>query len=182
MMSYKEHINRKLMLINDDEGFRMRFKSALEATGNISLVATSDAKNAVTLAKTICPDLILLDLFMPKLHNLPVSIDLSRDNQTRDIPIAYLSSLANAEEATKINREPGPLFVLSKCAADGELIECIEEIIQLSSKIIGKRNLCDIREGSLRLPTAIMRPADFITCLLRKLTCYLIEAMWLLCG
>ncbi len=148
MINYKEHMNRKLMLIDDDEGFRMRFKSALEAAGNIAVVATSDAKNAVSLAKTICPDLILLDLFMPKLHNLPVSIDLGRDSQTRDIPIAYLSPLANAEEATKINREPGSLYVLSKSAVGKELTECIEEIFRLNCEIIEKRNLCDVREGS----------------------------------
>ncbi len=148
MINSTVNMIRKLMLIDDDEGFRMRFKSALEAAGNIAVVATSDAKNAVTLAKTISPDLILLDLFMPKLHNLPVSIDLSRDNQTKDIPIAYLTSLANAEEATKINRKPGSLYVLSKSAVGKELIECIEEIFQLNCEIIEKRNLCDVREGS----------------------------------
>ena len=137
------------MLIDDDEGFRVRFKSVLEAVGNIAVVATADAENAVTLAKTICPDLILLDLLMPKLYELAVADDLSSDNQTRDIPIAFVTSLVNADEATKINRKPGSLYVLSKSAVGEELIECIEEILQVNCKIIKKRNRYGFQEGRL---------------------------------
>ncbi|MBF0507153.1 MAG: response regulator [Nitrospirae bacterium] len=121
---------RKLMLIDDDAGFRALVKSNLEATGEFQVVATADAENAVTLAKIVSPDLIFLDMVMPGMDGLTAADNLMLDSYTKDIPVAFLTSLDIAPDALRMNGKFSDLHIISKSAGTGELIESAEKILQ----------------------------------------------------
>lgn len=129
---------RKLILIDDDEGFRVLLKSNLEATGKFQVVATADAENAVTLAKIVCPDLILLDVVMPGIDGLTTADNLMRDSYTKDVPIAFLTSLEIASDDRRMNGKLSDLYVIPKSVGTGELIASVEKILQESKTL---RNL-----------------------------------------
>ena len=121
---------KKMMLIDDDRGSRALLKSNLESMGEFEVVATADAENAVILAKIVSPDLILLDLVMPGMDGLSVAENLMRDSYTKDIPVAFLTSLDIASDARRMNGKLGDLYIISKSVSTGELIESVEKILQ----------------------------------------------------
>ena len=121
---------RKLILVDDDEGFRTLLKSSLDATGEFEVVATGDAENVVTLAKIVSPDLILLDMVMTGMDGLAAADNLMRDSYTKDIPLAFLTSMDIASDARRMNGKLGDLYIISKSAGTREMIETIEKILQ----------------------------------------------------
>ena len=77
------------------------------------------------LAKSIKPDLILLDLILPKIHGFDVLKELKEDEKTKEIPIIVLTNLERVEDVEKA-LELGATTYLVK--ADYTLEEVIEKI------------------------------------------------------
>src|SRR5262249_61783437 len=64
-----------------------------------------DGEEGLRLAKAETPDLVLLDLLMPKLNGLEVLRALRADERTRDVPVLILSnssSAAGVDEVTAL--------------------------------------------------------------------------------
>lgn len=91
----------KTVLIADDE-FEMHVfvQAVLEPDGHQILTA-SDGAAALKTARAEHPDLVILDVQMPKKSGFDVFEELRRDEATRSIPIIML---------TGINQRPGPKF------------------------------------------------------------------------
>lgn len=62
------------------------------------LVTASDGTSGLDLARTLHPDLVLLDMHLPDMHGTEVLHKLKSDEGTRDIPVVALSAAAVAED------------------------------------------------------------------------------------
>ena len=94
------------MLIVDDEVDiveTIKFNLELE---NIECVEAYDGEEALSKAKKENPDLILLDVMLPKIHGYKVSRLLKFDERYRSIPIIMLTARAQ-EEDIKLGGETG---------------------------------------------------------------------------
>ena len=87
----------KILMIEDDDAIRDLTQIALMAAGFENVVPAVDGKQGLALAKKELPDLILLDLMLPKLDGLSVCRALREDEATRKIPIIMLT--AKSEES-----------------------------------------------------------------------------------
>lgn len=87
----------KILMIEDDDAIRDLTQIALTAAGFENVVPAVDGKQGLALAKKELPDLILLDLMLPKLDGLSVCRALREDEATRKIPIIMLT--AKSEES-----------------------------------------------------------------------------------
>ena len=80
------------VLIVDDEGaIRLICRLNLRSAGFETLEA-SDGVSALALARAERPDLILLDVMLPELDGWHVAEELAASDETRDIPIVFLSA------------------------------------------------------------------------------------------
>jgi len=80
---------RKIVLIEDSKAASTVLKEVLEAEGHTVLHA-ADGISGLALARREKPDLILLDLLLPKLNGYEVCNALMRDSLTRHTPIVAL--------------------------------------------------------------------------------------------
>ena len=81
------------ILIVDDTPFNLKFLTdVLSRAGYITHTAI-DGQQAVELAQTLHLDLVLLDIMMPGLSGYEVCSHLKADEETRDIPVIFLSAL-----------------------------------------------------------------------------------------
>ncbi|MFA6217570.1 MAG: response regulator [Candidatus Omnitrophota bacterium] len=80
----------KIMLIDDNQEFLDELQEILSLCG-YSLIATSDGKRAVGLARSKKPDIILLDLKMNEMNGFHVAEKLKQCRQTAHIPIIAMS-------------------------------------------------------------------------------------------
>jgi DNA-binding response OmpR family regulator len=105
--------DKKTILIVDDEvGLRNLLKFRLVSFGYDVLVA-EDGYAGIELAKTKKPDLIILDIMMPYFNGVEVCKKLKSDYKTKDIPIVFLSVLAQKEDI-EMGKEAGGEFFLTK--------------------------------------------------------------------
>jgi CheY-like chemotaxis protein len=81
------------VLLVEDDRFVRRATEATLRKGGLSVVVASDGEQALTLAGTAAPDLILLDVIMPKIQGFEVLRRLKDNAATRDIPVVMLSNL-----------------------------------------------------------------------------------------
>lgn len=91
---------RKIVMIEDSKAASTVLKEVLEAEGHTVLHA-ADGVSGLALARREKPDLVLLDLLLPKLNGYDVCNALMRDNLTRHVPILIISTLDNPESVEK---------------------------------------------------------------------------------
>jgi len=84
--------NVKILLVEDSKPIRRENESALHKAGYV-VVCAEDGEAAVRMAREEQPDLILLDMILPKLSGPEVLQRLKADPVTVAIPVIVLSSL-----------------------------------------------------------------------------------------
>lgn len=87
---------KKILFIEDETALQEAFKGMLVPEG-YEIVTAIDGESGLRLASTEKPDLILLDLMLPKIHGLDVLKTLKADAATRDIPVIILTNLDKTE-------------------------------------------------------------------------------------
>ena len=83
-----------MLVVDDERSIRLLCRVNLIASG-IDVLEASDGREGLELARTERPDLVLLDVMMPELDGWTVARELAADEQTRDIPIVFLTARAD---------------------------------------------------------------------------------------
>ena len=83
---------RRVLLAEDDRFLRKAAETALKRHG-FTVVPAVDGEEALRLARAEPPDLVLLDLIMPKMQGFEVLRALKADPATAPIPVVILSNL-----------------------------------------------------------------------------------------
>jgi DNA-binding response OmpR family regulator len=87
---------KKILFIEDETALQESFKGILESE-SYQLVIALDGEVGLRLAITEKPDLILLDLVLPKIYGLDVLKQLKASPETKDIPVIILTNLDQTE-------------------------------------------------------------------------------------
>jgi CheY-like chemotaxis protein len=109
---------RRVLLAEDDRFLRKAAGAMLRRQG-FTVLTAEDGEEAVRIARAETPDLILLDLIMPKMQGFEVLKVLKRDPITSAIPVVILSNLGQESDA-KSAREMGALDYWVKANLDLE--------------------------------------------------------------
>lgn len=92
MPSRKPPKRQKRVLIAEDEPSLLRVLSERIRRSGYTVLAARDGEQAITLCRTGKPDLVLLDIVMPKKSGFDV-LEALRSNLKSDIPVIVLSNL-----------------------------------------------------------------------------------------
>ena len=90
---------RKILIVDDSPTVRHVLNDMLTKAG-YEVVACDNGDDAITKAKQIRPDLILMDVVMPGLNGFQATRAISRDPETKSIPIIMCTS--KSQETDKI--------------------------------------------------------------------------------
>ena len=89
-----------ILFIEDESILQKSFRKMFENEG-YKTVSALDGEIGVNLAKKIRPDLILLDLILPKKNGFEVLEELKKTPETKDIPVIILTNLERNEDIDK---------------------------------------------------------------------------------
>lgn len=117
----------KLLIIEDDAVLRKALGEYL-ATEGFELVYAEDGEIGADLVKSEKPDLILLDIILPKKDGYQVLQEAKADPQTKHIPIVLLTNLGSISDVEKA-LEMGATTYLVK--ADYKLEEVTEKVKEI---------------------------------------------------
>ena len=89
--------NKTISIIEDQPGFRRIYHDVLESEG-FRVLEAEDGESGWELVKTKSPDLVILDLVLPKVHGFEVLKKIRTDEVTRDTPVIIFSVLGEQED------------------------------------------------------------------------------------
>lgn len=84
---------KKIVMIDDEIDLCLLVKANLEETGEFDVMAVSDSQEAVGICLREIPDLILLDIVMPKVKGTEIIKALKGFAETKKIPVIVISGL-----------------------------------------------------------------------------------------
>lgn len=87
----------KVVVADDDRMLRKAAETSLRRQG-YSVTTASDGEEALQLIRSERPDIIVLDLIIPKIQGFDVLQTLKQDALTSSIPVIVLSSLAQEQD------------------------------------------------------------------------------------
>ena len=116
---------KKILLIDDEEDFCYFVKKNLEATGNFEVEAYNDDIDIIQEVRKLRPNLILLDIKMPKKDGSEMALELKKHKDTQEIPFIFLTALVNEEETQKRCNFIGGEYFMAKPVRIIELIDTI---------------------------------------------------------
>jgi PleD family two-component response regulator len=95
-----EYERGKILIVDDTVSVINMIKTALSNESYQILIATS-GENAIKSAKIAQPDLILLDILMPEMDGYEACRRLKSDEETKDIPVLFMSALTEVFDKVK---------------------------------------------------------------------------------
>jgi DNA-binding response OmpR family regulator len=88
--------SRKILLVDDSETI-LQMEQMILAPDSYELIMARDGEEGVAKALATKPDLILMDVVMPKMNGFEAVKQLRENEQTRAVPIVMVTSKAEAE-------------------------------------------------------------------------------------
>ena len=118
----------KTVLVVEDNELNMKlFNDLLEASGYETL-QTRNGLEAIDLARTHRPDLILMDIQLPEVSGLEVTKWLKEDDELRAIPVIAVTAFAMKGDEERI-RQGGCEDYLSKPISVSKFIETVKHYL-----------------------------------------------------
>jgi CheY-like chemotaxis protein len=127
----------KKVLVIDDETSTITYLTTLLEDHGYATCAAQAARQGLELARAQRPDLICLDIMMPKRSGIALYRDLKRDPELQSIPTIFVSAFSGAEDFLgthfrKLIPEPEipePLAFLEKPIEPCEFVEIVVSLI-----------------------------------------------------
>jgi CheY-like chemotaxis protein len=151
--------NSKVLLVEDSKFLRMATEHSLSKAGYLVSTA-ADGEEALQVAKEKLPDIILLDMMLPKISGPNVLQALKENHATMPIPVIVLTSRSHKNEEKLISAGAAAYFETSALALDqnSDLLTTTVEV--LAPKSI-KKPLIDACAGGA--PDVRARPDGRMT-------------------
>ncbi len=119
---------KKIIIVDDDENLRKMIKIRLELK-NYSVLEADSGESALELINNEKPDLILLDIAMPDMDGYEVCKLLKDNEDTKNIPIVFLTGIEGNIENKLQGLMVGGADYIQKPFDGKELVERIEKIL-----------------------------------------------------
>jgi two-component system cell cycle response regulator DivK len=117
----------KTILYVEDNEFNRKIVRHLLSRTTYRLIEAIDGEAGVTTAREVRPDLVIMDIQLPKLSGLEATRQLAAAPETQGIPIIVITSFALAGDEQKA-KEAGAAAYLAKPYSPRELLGMIREL------------------------------------------------------
>jgi CheY-like chemotaxis protein len=122
---------RRILVAEDDRFLRKAAEMALKRHGYTVLTA-ANGEEALQAARSETPDLILLDLIMPKLNGFDVLQALKKDAPTAHIPIIILSNLGQDRDVQQAMEAGAVAYLIKTGLSLQALVQRVQDTLSAS--------------------------------------------------
>ncbi|MGE5213363.1 MAG: response regulator [Nitrospirota bacterium] len=124
---------RRILIVDDDANSTHLVKILLERSGPYLVLEENDSTKADQTAHDFKPDVILLDIVMPKMDGGELATQIEADRKLHNTPIIFLTALVTHSEANSgLHIQGHPL--VAKPISIPELIDAIEKHLPASTE------------------------------------------------
>ncbi len=120
---------KTILFIEDESALQKTFGEVLSQEG-YEMISALDGEIGLRLAKTKKPDLILLDLVLPKAHGFEVLKRLKEDKETKDIPVIVLTNLEGIGDVDRAIELGATTYLVKANYSLEEVLEKIKKALE----------------------------------------------------
>lgn len=124
----------KVLMIDDDVDFLQFLKDDFNDQENFEIYTASSEQDGLSMARMIVPDVILLDVMMPKEGGLSVLQKLKADSVTRTIPVVMLTAVSSFEARLQALRMYCEGYIEKPCSCI-DVVGSIDEVFKRREEI-----------------------------------------------
>lgn len=121
-------MSKKILFIEDERSLHKSLGEILSING-FELISAYDGEEGFKSAKENKPDLILLDLILPKLHGLDVLKKIKENKEIENIPLIILTNLENISDIEKALELGATTYLAKSSYTLTEIVKKIKEIL-----------------------------------------------------
>ncbi len=118
---------KKILIVDDEQDIVESLKFVLE-TYDYTCYTAFNGEDGLKLAKEILPDLIILDVMMPRINGFKISRLLKFDKKYKDIPI-FMITARSQEEDKLIGEETGANEYITKPFDIDEVVKLVQKYL-----------------------------------------------------
>ncbi len=119
---------KKILFVEDESALQETLGDVLRQN-NYEVISAFDGESGLNMAKTENPDLILLDIILPKMNGLDVLRELKENSETKEIPVIILTNLEKMEEINRAIEMGAAAYLVKTEYSIEEVIKKIKEIL-----------------------------------------------------
>ena len=119
---------KKILIVDDEQDIVESVKFILESS-DYTCYCAYNGEDGLRLAKEIMPDLIILDVMMPKINGYKISRLLKFDNKYKNIPIIMVTARSQ-EEDKLIGEETGADEYITKPFDMDEIVSKVDKYLK----------------------------------------------------
>ena len=123
----------KILIADDDVTLMDMYKLRLEAE-DFEVITAEDGEQAIAEIRKEKPDLVLLDIMMPKINGLDVLAELKKDEHFKNIPVIMLTALIQDVTKVKSLMTGADDYLMKSEVMPGEVIQKVNQVLAASKK------------------------------------------------
>jgi len=120
---------KKILIIEDESALQRTLGDTLRKEG-YEISAALDGESGLRLAQTQKPDLILLDLILPRLNGFEVLKQLKSAEDTKEIPVIVLTNLEAMEDIERALDSGATTYLVKAQYSLEEVVEKIKKTLE----------------------------------------------------
>ncbi|MGW7497911.1 response regulator [Streptomyces luteogriseus] len=120
-------VSGRVLVVDDNKVIRQLIRVNLELEG-LEVVTAADGAECLDVVHQVRPDVVTLDVVMPRLDGLRTAARLRADPRTRDMPLAIVSACGHPE--IEAGLEVGVDAFLSKPFEPTELVRIVSQLVE----------------------------------------------------
>ncbi|GHI87387.1 hypothetical protein Sxan_47510 [Streptomyces xanthophaeus] len=120
-------VSGRVLVVDDNKVIRQLIKVNLELEG-FEVVTANDGAECLDVVGHVCPDVITLDVVMPRLDGFATAAQLRADPRTRGVPVAIVSACTQYEVETGI--DAGVDAFVAKPFEPAELVRVVRRLVE----------------------------------------------------
>ena len=124
---------KKILFVEDEEALQRAMGDTLES-GGYTVLKALDGEAGLAMAKKELPDLILLDLILPKKNGFEILEDLKKDASVKNIPVIVLTNLEGSAEVERALSLGATTYLVKANYKLDELLGKIELVLNHHAK------------------------------------------------
>lgn len=134
---------KRILVVDDEKNILQMINQTLTKAG-YSVTTSEDGKDALEKVKANKPNLIVLDIMMPYLDGFEVLQALRRNQETRNIPVIFLTAKNNDMDIFK-GWQAGVNCYLIKPFNPSELVKYVKQNLKKGSAVEGAEKRYSIK-------------------------------------
>lgn len=115
------------VLIADDDPFLLKIYSTRLTQDGHEVMTASDGQTALEMAISEKPDLLVLDIMLPRLNGLDVLTELKSNSAANKIAVVFLSNLAQPEEQEEAQKRGADEFLIKARLTPSQVVEALQK-------------------------------------------------------